>query len=952
MNARLCAVIVAPLLGWGVTWAAAAPATVEIVEPLGTHWPADWVTHAVPVGTEALHVRDATGQAVPAQRLGTDRVLFLASLKPNSTNRFAVVAGSLTATNWQPVVVDGLRVRTGLYALDFSARLPMPEIAGLPTAAAWPAGVVATGVKDEWLERGPARAILRRTFAFPNPAHRYQVTFDCRAEDPWIGVVEQYGFGPGSFIKWDLVGLNADRVYHPHSYNARNSQIGGDIEDSTLQPPVKHPIATLGPIWRDIWYGGGPLAFLYNTNAVAGLGIATVRGSQWDSLPDVALESQNLEVHGDPQTPGKVWIKFPTDGGTRHWAIVPGPVALRKQMPDLIRRRVEIPLDVVLRDWVLDWPGPGKPLAYEIVGSYLRGCFNEHQKCPTTIPRRVKGGLPKDGGPYKSRDLAALAYIFTNPDYWPGPQYRWHIGNPNFHTDMYPTPFLIGLLMPGHPHAKRWVEFGIENLRGQIHDDSFPGGSWKESLSYSGAFFSIANYLDMAAKGGFVNAFRDWPRVREVARWFAGMETPVDPRYGQRQMAPLGDTSVGSHVGRLNKLGESYRGVDDKFAEQLRRFPERWDGALDLGSRQFYGFGAMLRGNAYDTNRESYVTIKAGPARNHYQGDELSFYFHSLSTPLAIDYACHYSPRPWHAAMHNRPDMDDQRPVAIGVPRAFVTNAVADVFVADEQTREINHVPLTPHETTKPGWEYPTTHLPADKPWTFRRYTMLVKHTSGLPDYLVVRDEIDSPQPVWWNLHLLARKVVEGGAPATPMSATPMPVSDAVRTAGSRRFLFVGQLGVDTTLHVLSPTVTETQQRRWGWGGAMTDRRGKKGADYEAACFHKVIPEDFVPGTWKDGEQAEWLRLRGAAGKTEWLTVLMPHRTGEPAPVVEKLSATSARITLGNETEIVHLGSEAIHQAAVERAGKLTVLVPAQTVKPWNELTFESVPPDLDKGGR
>jgi hypothetical protein len=280
--------------------------------------------------------------------------------------------------------------------------------------------------------------------------------------------------------------------------------------------------------------------------------------------------------------------------------------------------------------------------------------------------------------------------------------------------------------------------------------------------------------------------------------------------------------------------------------------------------------------------------------------------------------------------MHNRPDMDDQRPVAIGVARAFVTNAVADVFVADERTTEINHVPLTPHATIKPGWEYPTTHLPADQPWTFRRYTMLVKHASGLPDYLVVRDEIKSPQPVWWNLHVLARSIQRDG----------------------HRFLFPGQLGVDTTLHVLTPTITDTQQHRWGWGGTMADRRGKKGADYEAACFGKVIPEDFVPGSWMDGEQAEWLRLRGPAGKTEWLTILMPHRKGVPASTVEKLSATSAKITLGNDTEIIHLGSDATHQAAIERAGKLTVLLPAGTVKPWSEQKFDPLPADLDQGAR
>jgi hypothetical protein len=280
--------------------------------------------------------------------------------------------------------------------------------------------------------------------------------------------------------------------------------------------------------------------------------------------------------------------------------------------------------------------------------------------------------------------------------------------------------------------------------------------------------------------------------------------------------------------------------------------------------------------------------------------------------------------------MHNRPDMDDVRPVAIGVARAFVTNAVADVFVADERTTEINHVPLTPHETIKPGWEYPTTQLPADKPWTFRRYTMLVKHASGLPDYLVVRDEIESPQPVWWNLHIPARSIQRDG----------------------QRFLFPGQLGVDTTLHVLSPGITDVQQRRWGWRGSVNDRRGKKGADYEAVCFGAVIPEDFQPGTWKDGEQAEWLRLRGAAGRSEWLTVLMPNRRGEPAATVEKLSATSAKITLGNESETVYLGSDATHQAAVERAGKTTVLLPTGTVKLWSELQFDPLPANLDQGAR
>ena len=896
-------------------------ARFDISEPLGVNWPGEWLTRDLPGIEGEVHVvAEAGGRTVPSQiveEVGKRRVLFLAAVRARTNAVFTVVAGP-GPRDWRPVTVDGLRVSNGLYSLEFPDRRPLPLIEGLPTESQWPAGAEVTGVRDQWLERGPARAVLSRTFAFRNPEHRHRIVFDCRAEDAWIGVEEHYAFDRGSFIRWDMAGLKADRVYHPHSFNARNSRVGGDQEDSTLEPD-RHPIATLGPIWRDIWFGGGPFAFVYATNAAAGIGVAAVRGSRWDAPPDISLESQNLAVHGDREREGLVWVRLPADAGTRHWAIVPGRLELRKEIPGTIRRRVEIPLDVVLKEWILDWPSRSPPATHGMLGVYLGGCFNEHLKCPTTFPRRVKRQMPK-GGPFKSRALAALAYIFENPDYWPGPKYRWKIGNPNFHTDMYPVPFLVGLLMPDHPHSRRWVEFGMENLKWQVENDSFPGGAWKESIGYSGAFFGVTGYLRMAREAGFGDGFRDWPRIREVLRWFACMETPVDPRYGTRQKAPLGDTSVGDYASHLNGVADDCREVDQLFSERLKRFPENWERALHIGSREFPGFGAMMRGNAYDERHESFVTVKAGPARNHYQGDELSFYFASLSTPLAIDYACHYSPRPNHAAMHNRPDMNGLLPLAIGVPRAFATNAVADVFVADERATRVSHVPILPHETTMPAWEYPVTGLPDGKPWLFRRYAMLVKHdpaSSRLPDYLVVRDEIESPEPPWWNLHVLARGIrTEGGA-----------------------FLFSGQLGVELAVHVLSPDIGEVERRRWGWGGTLADKRGKKGAAYEAACFGRVIPEDFTPGAWKGpdghgGEQAEWLRLRAAAGRSEWLVVLMPRRRGTEAPRVERLDGSGARVSLGSETETVRVGTKGEHQASVIRNGDLTVLLPAGTVKP------------------
>ena len=80
----------------------------------------------------------------------------------------------------------------------------------------------------------------------------------------------------------------------------------------------------------------------------------------------------------------------------------------------------------------------------------------------------------------------------------------------------------------------------------------------------------------------------------------------LDPRYGSRQKAPIGDTGPGNYIKQLNAAAAHYRGLDDRFAEQLARFPTAGPGALDLASREFFGFGAMLRGNAYDDRRESF----------------------------------------------------------------------------------------------------------------------------------------------------------------------------------------------------------------------------------------------------------------------------------------------------------------------------------------------------------
>ncbi|MFO7907374.1 MAG: hypothetical protein R6U98_32300 [Pirellulaceae bacterium] len=807
----------------------------EIHEPLGRDWQGDWITEAVQLDTAGrsvpvskLRVRNEDGIDLPRQFYeavgqgellspdthvrGQQRVKVLTSvnLKKDSTQRYKVVVVD-RASSAPRLEVDHdngrWRIENGCYRAEGDTGEPVPlnvlQVTESKVNLArfeWPPENQPSGVKDTWLEKGPARAILERQFRFEKPEHRYRLRLTFWAGDPWIGVVEDYALGEDREIVLDLRPLEATRVYHPHTYSPRTFSPGGEAEDSTLQPP-QHPIATLAPIWRDIWYGGGPFAFVYNEQRVAGLGIAAVNGSHWDTPAGVSLPSQSIEVHGDEDHQGRVQVRFPTGAGRRHWALIAAPPERRKEIGTMIRAHNDVPLDHVLDEWVLQWESDGKKVDYEFAHQWY-GYFNKHILNPTTFPRRVRSYLNEhfeDGRAkheLKSRDLAALAYIFMNPDYWPGPEKGWgNVGNPNFHTDMYNVPLKIGLLMPDHPHSRRWVEYGVQETKQNLYRDSYPGGAWAESLSYSSFFFDVADNCQKLRKAGAAEPFRKWSRLKEVATYLAAMHTPVDPRYLARQKAPIGDTHPGHYVDELNRVGTYYEDVDDRFAKQLQRFPEPGSGALDISSRYFPGFGAMLRGNAYDRRHESFVTVKAGPARNHFQGDELSLYFAAFSTPLAIDYACHYSPRPWHAAMHNRPDMNNKRPVSVAFKQTYAESAIADVFVADEKTRLMSGVPVEPHHTHKPGWEYPRETLPAGKPWVMRRYAMLVKHNpseSDMPDYLVVRDEIDSPEPVWWNLHVLGRDIERHG----------------------NQFTFAGQLGVDLSAHVLSPSI-EGHRRRF-----------------------------------------------------------------------------------------------------------------------------------------
>jgi len=178
-----------------------------------------------------------------------------------------------------------------------------------------------------------------------------------------------------------------------------------------------------------------------------------------------------------------------------------------------------------------------------------------------------------------------------------------------------------------------------------------------------------------------------------------------------------------------------------------------------------------------------------------------------------------------------------------------------------------------------------------------------VKHAAGdsMADYLVIRDELVSPESATFNLFVLARSAAQDG----------------------RRFLFDGQLAADAVAYVATPAPERFRLDRWAW---------PKQDD------SSMIPPGFQIGKdrWRVGELQQWLRVSAAPGEP-FLVVLYPYRKGEPPPAFEPLAGgKGVRVTAAGKSEEVYLATDpapdAGGQAVVRREGRRTVVLKAKEV--------------------
>lgn len=402
-------------------------------------------------------------------------------------------------------------------------------------------------------------------------------------------------------------------------------------------------------------------------------------------------------------------------------------------------------------------------------GGYTEGTLN-----PTTAPRGIRATIwdnsinnawRKDGLAAKNRDMAAMAYIFSDSDFWNGRYYDWGIGNPNFHTDMHNIPGMVAAQLNTHPDSKKWAASSKREIAADVARSSWqPGGGWTESPGYTGHAFSV--FLPTAQafrRSVLTDPFAD-PNFRGALDFIENLLTPFDKRKGARGQMSIGDSDHTIRVENFQQAAMAYQKTDPAFAADLMAAAQSaikngeaikpgtlgttlstTDPAMPvnpnwkLESKYFGGIGAFLR-SRFGKPDEGLVTFKAGPARNHYQGDELSFTFWGAGDYLAVDYSSFYNPRMNPDWTHNKVTFGLTASSPVADMMAFESTPEADLAVADNTNNSLQ-IMTPPYASARALWDYQAIQT---SPKTNRRLMLFVKHPEGSPiaDYLLIRDEL------------------------------------------------------------------------------------------------------------------------------------------------------------------------------------------------------------------
>jgi len=447
-------------------------------------------------------------------------------------------------------------------------------------------------------------------------------------------------------------------------------------------------------------------------------------------------------------------------GGRRVYLLASyGSAAGAAQIPRLMRERGMHPLDKLLNEYVLWWPGVVRPNATAAFTNFL----DEDATNPTHTLRQKARALNKDilAGKLPPASLDTLVFVnqMLDPD-WYG-LYRGYVSpeNNNFATDFLRPAVLtaVGLvagspsvdrLAPDghavadtlrHPCARSFIALAQQSLQMDLsHSITLPSGATQEAPGYLG------------------HAMEAWVDDAPIYRKYFGVDPALDPRLlaavdFQFQLAHpfnyhmLGAAAAnpGSWTGRyITPIGDTHPNSVNYTALQAQTglvpvHPSR------LTSVERQGHGAVLRSQP-GTASETFLSFKAGPNQGHDHGDQLSIHWCAYGARHAIDLMFGYNPRPLQEYWHNRVSfgvngtLQNMDGYARLIAVKFSPNV--DAAMGMVASGRLRTPPLQP-----PGiWGANYPWVPLGGMLNYTRTALLVKHGPAR-DYVVLWDSSTSP---------------------------------------------------------------------------------------------------------------------------------------------------------------------------------------------------------------
>ena len=507
----------------------------------------------------------------------------------------------------------------------------------------------------------------------------------------------------------------------------------------------------------------------------AGLAVIAVRGGLWRwpagtgfsfSELGVSLPTITLDVNGS-----FLGVRLPIyspasdpQGGRRMYLLAGYNTAVEGgAIPDLLQTHGMHPLDKLLNEYVLWWPG----VVQLNQTSHFLNFLDDDATNPTHALRQIARELNKDilQGKLPMPSLSALVTVnqMFDPD-WYGFYYGYiSPENNNFATDFIRPAILtaVGLVADNFSTIHPADSFGDK----PVQSAPFYGHPCKDafiSLVQQAVQMDFSHSITMPsgatqeAPGYLVHAMEAWVDDASIYHKFFGMNILTNPRllasvdflfqmahpfnyhmlgvraadpsrWGGRYITPIGDT----HPSSVN-----YSKLQDMFAFKPTA-PSK------LKSVELEGFGVVFRSQP-GTSEETFLSFKAGPNQGHDHGDQLSIHWCAYGVRHSIDLMFGYNPRPLQEFWHNRMSFGvggtQQNMDGFARLIAVKFDKFVDVAVGTVSSRRLRTPPAVPPGIW--GAHYQETAL--NGPLNYTRTVLLVKKGSQR-DYAVLRDSFNSP---------------------------------------------------------------------------------------------------------------------------------------------------------------------------------------------------------------